>query len=459
MSTKHNFEYIVIGSGPAGSAAAINLAQAKKRVALVEGRYFGGSNINTRNIPYAVALNFSHLYSRMLFAPELKNQDFSFSLSSVVSHQLRTTLTASQRHREACEKAGVICLEGYANFLDKHTVAIGAQKFTADYFILATGSRPTVPNIAGIDTIQYYTANTAIQIRRRPNVALIIGGGPTGCELATYFAELGIKVIIMEAASRLLPHEDKDASKAVTEHLANHLGAMVLTSSTAIAAEPDEAGTRIIFRNNRSEKMVLVDCVILATGSRPSLNYGLENAGIKYTNAGITTDKFYTTSVKHIYAIGDARSKSPELHSTTELTEYEGSLLSANLINKSKTIPNYTGFTYCTLSSPEVAVVGQSEDNLIERKRKYKKSLVRLSDLPIASTLDATDGFVKLITDRNDHIIGAVIAMPGASLLAGEIALAIRHKLTALELASTPHLVNSCGYAIKLAAKKILTKK
>ena len=201
--------------------------------------------------------------------------------------------------------------------------------------------------------------------------------------------------------------------------------------------------------------MIRTDCIILATGSQVSLDYGLENAGVKFKNSGITTDKYFETSAKNIYAIGDALGKD----SSTEIADYEGNLLASNLINKTKNPANYHGFIRFTNTTPAIATVGFNEDDLTRRDRKYKVALIPFSEIPAGQIYDFSQGFVKLLADKTNHIIGATIVSPHADLFAAEISLAVRHNLSALELASTPHTINSNNYAIKLAAKKLLAKK
>ncbi len=455
MGRKYDFEYIVIGSGPAGSAAALTLSKTRKKVALVEGKFFGGSNLNTRDIPYAIALDFSHTYSKMLSLPEFKNQDFSFSLPTAVSHQLKTVLNVGGNDTKPFEEKNITCIRGYANFLDQNTIAVGDKKYTASTFILATGSNLKTLEISGIKSVNYLNPENALKIRRLPKVAVIVGGGSTGCEIAEYYAELGIKVIILEMSSRLLPREDKEVGELMAEYFTKELGIMVCPNCKVVALEKDNDNKRVIFQNARSEKMVLTDCVVLATGSTPSLDYGLENAGVKYKNSGIVVDKYFQTSTKNIYAIGDCLGNES---SSAERANYEGMLVASNLTNHTKTLANYEGFIRSTDTNPEIAVVGLNEDDLIKRDRKYLKATIKLEEINASKIYNCSYGFIKLLTNKNYQILGATIVAPNAKLIAEEIALARRHNLTALELASTPHPLNSYNYIVKLVTKKVLKK-
>lgn len=454
MGKKFDFEYIIIGSGPAGSAAALTLAKTKKSVALVEGRFFGGTNLNTYDLPYSVALNFSHAYSRIQTFPAVKNQDFHFNLPTLPACELKTVVEAGGNNKKIYEDAGITCLKGFANFLDPHTIAIAEKRFSAENFILATGAKPKTSTIANLAFVKHLTPEDAIKIARPPKVAAIIGGGATGCEIASYYAELGIKVILFESAKHLLPKEDSEAGDTLAEYFAQKLGITVLTGSKVVALEEDEFSKRIIFKDSQEEKMVRVDCVVLATGSQPALDYGLENAKVKYKSSGITVNKYFETSAKHIFAIGDCLGQD----SSTDRAEAEGLTLANNLINKVKNSVDYQGFVRTIKTFPEIAALGFTEKELIHKNRKYRKTIVKLSDTKISKIANFDYGFVKLLADRSGHLLGATIVAPNAELLSSELALAIRHHLTILELASTPHPVNNYNHLIKLAARQLLTK-
>ena len=451
--SKYDFQYIVIGSGPAGNTAATTLAKAKKSVAMIEGRFFGGSNLNTLDVPYAVALDTAHAYTKVRTCPTFHNHDFSLNFPSLVSRELRAAIDAGGNNRKLYEDSGVVCFNGYANFLDPHTIAVKHKQFTAANFIIATGAHLRTNEIFGLDTTPYLTPETAIKVRRLPEVIAVVGAGSTGCEIASFFAELGSQVLLFEISDRILPKEDPEASAVITAGFVHSFGVNVLTNSKVVAIGEDIDSKFVIFHHGNSEKMVRVTEIVLATGSAPNTNLGLENAKVKYHNSGIIVNKLFETSVKHIYAIGDCIGD----ESSTERAYQQGVTLATNLIKRTKNIVNYRGAIRLTNTYPQVATVGYSEEDLIHRDRKYKKSLVNFEEIT-AGKINNTYGFVKLLADREKAIIGATIVAPDAGLLAQEISLAIRHHHTAIELASTPHLINSYNQAIKLAARSFIKK-
>lgn len=454
MSKKYDFKYIVIGSGPAGSAVALKLAKAKKSVCLIESRFFGGSNLNTRDVPYSVALDFSHQFFKLTNYPELKNQDFSFNYPTIVARELSTVMATGGNNKKVYEEAGVICLNGYANFLDDHTIAVNQKKFTAEHFILATGSHLKTSGITIPESFRYLTPESAIKVHRLPEVVAIVGGGSTGCEIANYYAELGSRVILIESSNRLLPREDKEVSDTLIDYFTRKLGINILLESKVVSIGRDEYSSYVIFQVGGTEKLVRVSDIVLATGSEPNLDYGLENTKVKFNKSGIIVDKFFQTSAKHIYAIGDCISN----ESSTDRAYLEGTALANNLITNSKTPVSYLGLSRIVNTCPEVAVIGFTEDDLLKRDRKYKKAFVKIDETIASKINNCNYGFIKLLCDKNYRILGATIVAPNAGLIAEEISLAIRHSFTVIEIASTPHIMNSFNYAIKLAASQLLGK-
>ena len=453
MGKKYNFDYIIIGGGPAGDTAALNLAKStKKRIALIE-ESASSDNFSSRDVPYATSLDFAHTFFKFNNYPETNGQDLHYNFPTIVAHQNAIINAINASKKADLEKHDITLIEGRAHFIDAHTITVNNVEYTSETFILATGSELKTTGISGLESIDYLTPVTAIRIRRLPKYILIVGAGPTGCEIASYYAELGAKVILMEKESRILPREEEETSACLTEYFTHRLGVLVVTNATAVAIQEDKTSKQIIYTINKQEKTVRIDSIVLATGFKPHIDCGLENAGIKVKQNGvIATNKYFQTSIKNIYAIGDCLGN----ESSTERVEYQASLLASNLIKKSKSLPNYHGFARVTNTNPEIATVGPSEAKLIKSKRKYKKSIVYFKDLPISKLDRFPYGFVKILVDRTNHLIGATIVAPHASLMIGELSVALRHHLSILEITGTPHTANGYPLAIKLAAKNLL---
>lgn len=455
MNKKYDFKYLVIGSSPAGYAVAFNLAKAKKKVGIVESNLIGGADDNNYNIPSSIAFDFAHNYHRISNYPELSNQDFTFNFPTTTARSFGAIMKISENRKKALEESGAIILRGNTHFLDKHTVAVGDKKITAEFFILATGTQTNTSSISNAGNINFLTPETIFKIHRLPKVITVVGGGPTGCEIAEYFAELGSKVLLLEAKERILPNEDKDTSETITKYFTEQLGIAILTNCNVVSIEKDEHSKYIIFRHQDSEKLIRTNNIVLATGSEPFLDYGLENAEVKYKKSGIPTNKLFQTSSKHIFAIGNCVNSS----CSTSRAHQEGITLASNLLSKNKNTADYHGIVRTINTSPKVAVVGFTENELIKRKRSYKKAVVNLAETSIGKICNLKYSFVKILINRNGQILGACAVAPQAELLLSEISLAIRHNLTVLELASTPYTTNSYSEAIHLAAKNLLNKK
>ena len=155
MGNKYNFDYIIIGSGPAGSTLALTLAKTKKKIAIVEAKAFGGSNLNTRDVPYRVSLGFSHAFHKLKNYPEVSGQDLHYNFPTIVSHQEYIVSLLNDKNR--LEEKGIVCINGYAHFLDRHTISVGDDKYTARRFAIATGAKLKTTGITGLDTVNYLT--------------------------------------------------------------------------------------------------------------------------------------------------------------------------------------------------------------------------------------------------------------------------------------------------------------
>lgn len=454
MSKKDDYQFLVIGSGAAGTSAALLAAEMGFRTAIVEADVWGGTELNYRDMPYGAALKFAHQYSEMLAGARfgISSGDLRYNYSAVLNWQSVATRRAGGGSKKIYESANIECLHGYAQFTGPHSLSIDGLEVTAEKFLIATGSNLTVSGITGIDTISCWSPDTALRIPRVPEALLVVGAGSTGCELAQYFAELGSKVLLVETQSRILPREDVEVSETMEKYLRDRFQIKVLTNARVTALEEDERSKQVIFVRDGQEKIVRVEEVILATTPEPATDLNLESAGVKYDQHGIKVDKTLQTSNKNIWAAGDVIGG----ESSSERAAYEGKLATMNALKKANNFLVYAGFIRMTNTLPQVAKVGLNESECWQIKRKYKTAIIPIENTHAAIINDFRTGFAKLIIDpHKGQVLGATIVSPEAELSIQEVAMAVRNGLRVSELASTPHVASGWGEAIRLAARKL----
>ena len=453
MGKNYDFDYIIIGSGIAGRTIAEKLAPSKKSIAIVEAANFGGSEINTRDLPYQLNLDFANTYHKFTNSPAVNSASCHFNFPTLITKEQEFIASIRNQLVDKFQNLDIRILEGFASFSDSHTIIVNSKEYTAKNFIIATGSELKATEITGLETVSYSTPDTVFNLRRLPKFVFVVGGGPTGVQIAEYFAMLGVGVIIMERGSQLLPREDEETSKIISSYLQDKLGVTVVTGAKVTAITEDHSSKIVVFTSGAGEKMVRVDSIVLATGTTPSLDFGLENTGIKYKKSGITVDKYFTTSSKNIFAIGDCTG---DEDSSSERAYQQASVLANNLLHRQKLTATYTGRIRKIGTHPAVAVTGLNERDILSRDLKCRRAIVYLNEL--LKTPDAEYGFVKLITDTSHHLIGATVVAPEATSIINELSSVIARHLTVESLATAPHAIDTPAAAITIAAKKLLIK-
>ena len=457
MAKRFDYEFIIIGGGVAGMTAAEKLSEAGRKVAVVEQDRWGGSAINDRDIPQNALFTFSHLYADAIAGSRFGMTSTSLRYNyPTVMHWKERAIDRAKFDKKALEGKGVTFIKGKAHFVGPYDLSVeGHDQISANKFLIATGTELKDNGISGLDVVPYYTPASALTVARPPKAVLIVGGGASGCEIAEYYAELGAKVVIVEKASRLLPKEDEEVGQVMEQYLAKRLGIKTFTSTCVTALEKDRISSRVVFMRGGQEKTVRVDTIVLATGRKPATDLGLQNARVSYDKNGLIVDKTLQTSARNIFAAGDVISG----ESSTERAVYTAEIAVMNMIGRSKAFVNYEGFMRTLNTNPEIATVGRTEDELKKQSKKFKKVIVPLSDATASTTSDFRIGFLKIITDHQGKVLGATMVGPRAAECLQEIALAIRHNLPLIQIASTPHPSNAWSALVKIAARKLLSSK
>ncbi|HET6725978.1 MAG TPA: FAD-dependent oxidoreductase [Gammaproteobacteria bacterium] len=446
---------IVIGAGSAGLIAAYVAATVKAKVTLIEKNRMGGDCLNTGCVPSkALICSAQFLHdSRRATTLGFHTATVDFDFADVMARVQRVIATvAPHDSAERYTELGVECIAGEAHIESPWQVTVNGGTLTTRAIVLATGARPAIPTIDGLDAVDYLTTENIWNLRELPNPLLVLGGGPVGCELAQCFARFGSRVTLIEMGPRLLPNEDADASDIIHAQFQSE-GIDIRTGHRARAVRDSGGEKRLICDHNDAENALPFDALLIAVGRKANLaGYGLEQLGIPATALGtIEVNEYLQTRFPNIYACGDAIAPYQFTHVAGHEAWYAG--VNALFGGLKKFKADYSVVPWCTFSDPEVARVGLNETEAQRRGIDYELSVFELAELDRAIVDDAAQGFVKVLTTPGkDKILGATIVGEHAGEWIVEYTSAMRHGLGLKKLMRTIHIYPTLGDANKLAA-------
>lgn len=457
MSKAKHYEYdvIIIGSGAGGGVAAHIAVNAGKKVALVEEENLGGECPNYGCIPTKALLHSAEIYETAKSGSKygIRASATNFSYPSIKKWKdLAVQRTGVGEGDRAYAAEGIAVLKGHAHFISPHTVTVGKKRYTSKNFVIATGTKNLVPPIENLEEVGFLTYREAGNLKSAPKSLFIIGGGAIGCEFAQFFSVFGADVHIAEMSPRLLYREDADVGDTIGALFERDRG-MKIHTGTRVTKVEKKAGKKIVhFEKDGHSYTVKVDEILLAAGKIPNTDLGLENAGVKYDRRGIIVNDHMQTSAKHIYAAGDVTGK----FMFTHVASYQSRIAAHNILNKDKVVAKYHAIPRAVFVTPEIAAVGVTEQEAIEKKMKYKVGSVPIAILGRANTSDSLDGFVKVIALKKSNIIvGASVVSPHAGEVIHELTLAVNHGLTTNHIESTVHAFPTWSEAVRTACAKI----
>ncbi len=453
---------IVIGAGAGGLVSAYIAAAVKAKVTLIEAHKMGGDCLNYGCVPSKALIKSAKVANQIRHAEHygLQSSEPSFSFQQVMA-RVQDVVRQVEPHDsvERYTELGVDVVQGYAKLIDPWTVEIqlnegGTQRMTARSIVLATGARPFIPKLEGLEDVGYLTSDTLWETFSKrdtpPKRLVILGGGPIGCELAQSFARLGSEVIQVERSQRLMAREDEEVSELAETSLLQD-GVAVLTSHTALRCERDGDVKRIVVEHEGEERVIEFDELICAVGREARLEgYGLENLGIE-TKGTIVTNDYLETLYPNIYAAGDVAGPYQFTHVAAHQAWYAA--VNALFGSLKRFRVDYRVIPWTTFIDPEVARVGLSEQDAKVKGVAYEVVRYGLDDLDRAIADGARTGFVKVLTvPGKDKILGVTIVGEHAGDLLAEFVLAMKHGLGLNKILGTIHTYPTWAEANKYAA-------
>lgn len=453
---------IVIGGGAAGLVSAYIAATVKSKVTLIEQQHMGGDCLNFGCIPSKALIKSAKVAQQMRHAERygLTNVVPEFSFKTVMQ-RVQDVIAQIEPHDsvERYSKLGVDVRQGHAKIIDPWTVRMthsdGSEDIlTSRSVVIATGARPFIPEIKGLNDVPFVTSDTIWQtfqaLDHPPKRLLVLGGGPIGCELSQALQRLGSQVTLVEKSERLLAREDADVSQLVQDKLANEgIKIHLHTQVTQFSVANDQAVAHIT--ENGVEKNIEFDFVLLALGRQARLEgFGLEELGIPCQRT-VETNEFLETLYPNIFAAGDVAGP----YQLTHVAAHQAWYASVNaLFGQFKRFKaDYRVIPAVTFVDPQIARVGLNEMEAKAQGINYEVTTYDVSDLDRAIAESQAAGFIKVLTEPNkDRILGATIVSEHAGEMLPEFVLAMKHGLGLNKVLGTIHAYPTWAEANKYAA-------
>ncbi|WP_051329514.1 FAD-dependent oxidoreductase [Geminicoccus roseus] len=433
---RFDYNLVVIGAGSAGLVSAYVAAAAKARVALIEQNQMGGDCLNTGCVPSKALIRSAKL-AKEARQPERLGLDGDLSVNfPAVMARIRRVIARIEPHdsAERYRGLGVEVISGRATIVDPWTVRVDGRSLSTRKIVVATGAEPSLPPIPGLEAVEPLTSESLWSLTEQPVHLLVVGGGAIGCELAQSFARLGSKVVMVEAAPRILGQEDDDVAAAMVATLEQD-GVEILAGAGIARFEQTGLGGRAHMEDGRAIEFTRV---LVATGRRPRVTgFGLEELGL-LDDGKLVVDERLQTRLPSIHAAGDVIGQLQFTHAASHhawhaaVNSLFGRIWSFNV--------DVSVFPIVIYTDPEMARVGITEAEARARNIPVEVTRFDLADLDRAITDGADDGFIKVLTvPGKDRILGATVVGARAGDLLAEFTLAMRHGLGLKAILKTIH--------------------
>ena len=446
---KYDYDVAIIGGGSGGYAAARTTAAAKLKTVVIEGgEEVGGLCVLRGCMPTKALLymaEVAHMVKNSaLFGVKIgKNISYDFKKAMARKDLLVKDFADWRIHQLSYGKFKF--LRATAKFLDAHTLELKPvgrngpipKKITAKHFVIATGSAVAPPPICELNDLDCLSSDSALELKKLPKSLIILGGGPTACEFAQFFARFGVRVTMIQRSPHILHDFDVDAS-SVMETVFRREGIRLFTGTKLLDAKRKGERKTVYFEHNGKKVSVSADELLFALGRVPNTAaLDLEKAGVKTSsNGAVLSNDLMQTSAPHIYTAGDCTG----LFEVVHIAIQQGEVAGRNIIAPNSARTDYRLLIFVVFTEPQMAFVGLTEKEATARKIPFVSASYPFNDHGKSLIMNATDGFVKLLADpKSGEIIGGQCVGPIRRRIIHEIVPAMAKRMTVQELAVMPH--------------------
>ncbi len=450
------YDLIIIGGGSAAFSAAIVAENLGLTTLMVNaGLDFGGTCVNVGCVPSKnlirageAAFNATHSNFKGI-VPHGVDIDFIQVIKD------KNKLVASLQQKKYIDVVSdfkfLTMVLGWAEFIDTHTIMVdGNRKYKGLKFIVATGASTNIPDIHGINDVDYLTNISLFELEKQPKSMIVLGGGYIALEIAQAYQRLGTKVTVLQRSPHILSKQTGDIAEELSTHLIKE-GLNIQTGIKFISVSQNTENIKILAEQNGKAATFEAEKILVSTGTKPNtMKLSVSKIGLEVTNTGhIKVDKHLQSNIPNIYAVGDCINTPAYVYTAA----YEGRTAVENAFSGTNKNVDFSSLPWVVFTDPQVAGVGIDEDEAAKKGINFEVSKIGLKDIPRAIAANDMRGFIKLIRNtESDKLIGARIVAPEGGELIQQLSMAIKYGISIKELSENlyPYLTMSEG--IKLAA-------
>ncbi len=449
------FDLIILGGGAAGFAAAMKADDFKAKTLMINNNNvgIGGTCVNVGCLPTKHLLYIGEIIYQTKthkFTGLKLSNSFDFKTIIEEKNKLIEKLRNEKYENVLKSLSHIEFVEGNAKFISENEVEVNGEIYRADKFIISTGSSTFIPPVEGIDKVDYLTNIEVLQLNELPKSMIILGGGALGIEFAQMFSRFGTKVCLLQRSDRIVPREEPELANLLQYYLESE-GIEICTKVTIRSIQQKGKEKTVKALVDGKEKTYMAEQFLVATGRKPNTsNLELQKLGVNLGERGeiIVNDKM--KAVNNVWAAGDVIGE-PMLET---VAAREGMIAANNVLSKNKIKIDYRVVPHAIFTAPQLAGVGLTDGQAIEKGIKCKCNTVSMELVPKAIAIKNTKGAVKMVVNaETDEIIGIHILAPEAADLIHEGVMIVRNRMKIDDVINTLHIFPTLSEAIKIAAQ------
>ncbi len=460
---RKRFDLVILGSGSTAFAAAIRANELGKTAAMTESRVLGGTCVNRGCLPSKNLIEAARIYweSRNPRYPGLLPASMGLGFRELVGQKDEVVADYRARRYESivAGSENIEVYAGHASFLDNQSVSVNGEVLEAEKFLIATGSRPTLPPIEGLQGVPYLTsdllgAGEPGELFDQPESLLVVGAGYIALELGQMFQRLGTRVTLVQRGERLLRGYEPEIGEALFDILADE-GMDIHLGATPLGVREERGEVVLSARIGGRQRELRAARILVATGRRPNSDgIGLERAGVAVGPDGaVKVDDELRTSVPHIYAAGDVIGSQTGSQMATPVGAHDGGIAADNALTGAHRKVNHAVIPRAIFTDPQVGTVGLTDEQAVRAGYRCRCNTVPLSAVPRAGVIRDTRGVVKMVLDgETKRVLGVSMLGANAAEVIHEAAMALRFGASVYDFIDMIHVYPTMAEALKIVA-------